>query len=416
MMVAGLDPEDDHDSRELEAVGMKMHLSPSMGWINDPNGLIRHGDRWHVFYQHNPDAPVHARIHWGHQSSADLAHWVEHPPAFGPVAGQPDQHGCWSGVTTTDGNDVFAVYTGVHDTAQNSTVCVRRALDENLTRWSEPTVVAATPADVQEMRDPFLFTHGGRRFAILGAGQRRRADADLTPAIVLFECDDLYAWRYLGVWLTPADLVPLDLGPAQIWECPQLVELDGSWLLVVSLWFDHVLGDVVHLLLDLVGDLPQPRPRAVGVVDTGNAAYAPQLLATADRPLMLSWVRQERAPVGATVAGCLSLPTRLQLSGERLVVSPDPGVAGLLEAERPIALAAGQSRQLPDAARVRTPTAGELVGSGVTRPVPAGAQVWVDGDVAEIFGAGPATTLRAASPGWQWRALTTHEIQVAEPR
>ena len=38
------------------------HLRPRSGWLNDPNGMARVDDVWHVFFQHNPDAPVHDRI------------------------------------------------------------------------------------------------------------------------------------------------------------------------------------------------------------------------------------------------------------------------------------------------------------------------------------------------------------------
>lgn len=32
------------------------HLTPWQGWINDPNGLVHDGSRWHAFYQYyNPD-------------------------------------------------------------------------------------------------------------------------------------------------------------------------------------------------------------------------------------------------------------------------------------------------------------------------------------------------------------------------
>lgn len=49
------------------------HLWPRSGWINDPNGMARVNGVWHVFFQHNPDAPVHDRIAWGHATSRDLS-------------------------------------------------------------------------------------------------------------------------------------------------------------------------------------------------------------------------------------------------------------------------------------------------------------------------------------------------------
>lgn len=69
----------------------RFRVRPPANWINDPNGPFRWRGRYHLFYQHNPDAPVHANMHWGHVSSADLAHWEHHPIALTPTPGGPDE-------------------------------------------------------------------------------------------------------------------------------------------------------------------------------------------------------------------------------------------------------------------------------------------------------------------------------------
>src|SRR5699024_6586533 len=54
------------------------HHSPSLpraprtGWLNDPNGIMETGGRWHVYFQHNPASARHEQIRWGHVSSPDL--------------------------------------------------------------------------------------------------------------------------------------------------------------------------------------------------------------------------------------------------------------------------------------------------------------------------------------------------------
>ena len=147
----------------------RLHIRPGYGWLNDPNGMAHVDGRWHVFFQHNPQAPVHNRIQWGHVSSADLVTWTEHPVAFGPQEGGPDDFGCWSGVFAPGLARPAVVYSGVAASDGQSTVCLRWG-SADLLDWSDPIVVARTPPGVQIMRDPFLFSWGERR----GRTARRR--------------------------------------------------------------------------------------------------------------------------------------------------------------------------------------------------------------------------------------------------
>lgn len=39
------------------------HLTPPTGWMNDPNGLAQIDGVYHMYYQSNPYAPFHNRIH-----------------------------------------------------------------------------------------------------------------------------------------------------------------------------------------------------------------------------------------------------------------------------------------------------------------------------------------------------------------
>lgn len=371
------------------SAGAAFHIRPARGWLNDPNGMIHHGGRWHVFFQHNPAAARHTDIHWGHVSSPDLAAWVEHPVAFGPTPDGPDAGGCWSGVCVADGDRVAAVYTGLRSTARDSTVCLRYAVDAALDQWSRAVVVARqedVPAHVglREMRDPFVFTVGGRRWALLGGGL-----TDGTPVLLLWSCDDLGSWRFERVWLSGGDPVLSGLAPAEIWECPQLVEVDGSWVLIVSLWRDDLLEGTVAAVGSMGGDAdgrPELTLRGGGRVDAGAAFYAPQVALDPEGPWLLGWVMEAGAPDDApdeAVAGCLTLPRRLSVVGDRLVSHADPRIAQLVGPALP---GVRDDGVLPVAAHLRVGVEpATLVGSLGHVQLPAGAEVWVDGDVLEVY-------------------------------
>lgn len=345
-----------------------------------------------MFFQHNPGSPTHEDIHWGHLSSADLVTWHEHPVAFGPATGAPDEFGSWSGVFVTGLGRPAVAYSGVATDDHQSTVCLRYG-DESLEHWTAPRVVARTPhhAGVAIMRDPFVFERDGRRWALLGA----RLD-DRRPAVLLFSCDDIEAWSFVGVWLTTSAAVDWSPWPADIWECPQLVEVDGVPSVILSLQLDLVLGDVVTVEGDLVDGAGGPRfvPREVTRLDEGNRFYAPQVADDDGSPLMFGWVRQgENAGRPDGPFGCLSFPRRLVRQDGRLRLRLDPAVNRLR---------AGSSTPLKGPLRVvmsnpavldrprrdpRAPADITLVGDDCAVAVPdqRDSSAWVDGDVLELF-------------------------------
>ena len=64
----------------------QIHFSSRRGWLNDPNGLFYDGEKFHMYYQHNPYGPYHSgvNISWGHAVSVDGIHFKEYPDAIRP--------------------------------------------------------------------------------------------------------------------------------------------------------------------------------------------------------------------------------------------------------------------------------------------------------------------------------------------
>ena len=198
-----------------------LHFSPARHWLNDPNGLVHHRGRWHLFFQHNPHGDHWADMSWGHAVSTDHLTWDERPVAIRPdvdADGRPLEL-VFSGSAVVDGDDLVAVYTSV---ALPSSPEAPGLQTQHLARssaggetWVKDSANPVLDRGSVEFRDPKVFRHGDRwLMAAVEAVQRK---------VVLYASDDLHAWTLLSEFADPT----VTDGP---WECPDLFPLaiDGG--------------------------------------------------------------------------------------------------------------------------------------------------------------------------------------------
>jgi len=291
------------------------HFVSPAGWLNDPNGLTQQDGWYHLFYQYNPYAPVHDRIHWGHARSTDLVHWEHLPIALEPTPG-PDVDGCWSGVFVDDGGVPTLVYSGRHGEVELP--CVATGSDD-LVEWTkEPAnpVIAAPPADldVVAFRDHCVWRERaadgtGAWRQIIGSGIR-----GVGGTALLYESDDLRSWNYLGPLLVGDTADRPRTAPdwtGTMWECVDLFAVDGADVLVFSAWDDGVTHHPLYWSGRYQGDSFEPR--ALHRLDLGGRFfYAPQSMRDeAGRRLMFGWMQEGRTDAAAVAAGwsgVMSLP------------------------------------------------------------------------------------------------------------
>ncbi|WP_427015659.1 glycoside hydrolase family 32 protein [Pseudarthrobacter sp. P1] len=391
-----------------------LHGRPDAGWLNDPNGCAYVDGVYHVFFQYNPEAPVHSRIHWGHATSTDLVRWTEQPIALFPREGADDDAGCWSGVVALDGDVPTAYYTGIAETADKSVVMTATS-DRRMLAWQQAQQgIAGMPAEpgIGQVRDPFLFTFEGTQYAIQGSGYQ-----DGTPAILLYRCTTMTDWEYLGPLLAGGSGVAGAHAAANIWECPQLFDVDGQWVLSVALWHNdggtHRLDGVAYLYGDLSegGAGLKFLPQGGGRVDTGADFYAPQVLAASaeePRTLLWGWSWDESRPAAEVAtagwAGALTYARELSFGDGVLRSQPVAEVATLRAGKL---FAGGQDFAVPSAERafeVVSDGAVQLVfatgaGEEVVAELARGGRILVDGSLLETFTSDGAAVTRRAYPG-----------------
>jgi len=301
------------------------HFSPRIGWLNDPNGLIDHGGRHHFFYQHNPRELAMTDMCWGHASSPDLITWTEHPVALAPgPRGSYDGDGCWSGCAVDDGSGVVAVYSGNNGGIQLP--CVARAVDEDLLTWvkspANPVVDSRPPlAGMTDMRDHSVRRDGSGWRQVLAAGIAGKG------ALVGYSSTDLTSWSWDGI--------VLDAGtsglPGQVWECPDVFDVDGTAVAVISVVDgDRRPGPVIWV----TGQFDGPRIIAHrwGLLDHGDRLYAPQSYNDrTGRRIMFAWLLTQLDPAaqGQPSIGVASLPRMLSVVDGRLHQQPATEIHGL---------------------------------------------------------------------------------------
>ena len=158
------------------------HLSPRVGWMNDPNGFSFYDGKYHLFYQYYPYNSHWGLMHWGHAVSSDLLHWEYLPAALAPDEAY-DKDGCFSGsaVTLPDGKQLL-MYTGVaKETQEDGSVCeVQRqciAVGDGINYEKYAGNPVLTEADLPEgssrfdFRDPKVWQGSdGSYYAVVEAG------------------------------------------------------------------------------------------------------------------------------------------------------------------------------------------------------------------------------------------------------
>jgi beta-fructofuranosidase len=282
---------------------------PREGWVNDPHGVCLHEGRYHLFFQHVPGSSVwQPWVSWGHATSPDLETWTEQPVALAPDA---DDVGCWSGCLVPDGPGGPRIfYTSVAgDDLDRGRIRSAVPLDDGWTTWRKGDVDLVVPDDALFFRDPFVLRDGDGWRMLVGAGL-----ADGVGAVLTYVSTDLVAWTYDGVLAQRPDTEHAGDWTGRVWECPQLVEVDGRHVLMVSV---HDGRETRHVSY-AVGEL------AAGRFEAGpwhrladGAPYAATTFQDADgRATLMAWLR------GGT--GVLSAPYLLAREGDRLVLTRRP--------------------------------------------------------------------------------------------
>ena len=293
------------------------HFAPARNWMNDPNGLIRFGGAYHLYFQHNPYGDRWGSMSWGHAVSPDLVRWTELPVALG--ATETEAYFSGSAVAGPDG--LVAAVTATEPSGRQSQALAR---SRDGATWTVGPERLTDPDP--DFRDPRLLRDGAGWLQLVALSAQHK--------IRFYRSPDLRDWTAVGEF-GPAGAV------AGHWEMPDLARLavDGvprDVLVVGVLSGGPAGGSATQWFL---GDREGGTFTATGGgwVDHGPDFYAATTFSgLPGRTVWLAWLNDWRYADTVPTApwrGILSVPravTLRRIEGRvRLVQRPVPELRAL---------------------------------------------------------------------------------------
>lgn len=311
------------------------HLSPRVGWMNDPNGFSYCKGAYHLFYQYYPYDSVWGPMHWGHAVSRDLLHWEYLPAALAPDTAY-DKDGCFSGsaLELPDGRQLL-MYTGVVKEPRTDggfqdiqTQCIAIGDGRDYEKYQQNPVLDG--GDLPEggsrndFRDPKLWMEeDGTYRCVVG-----NCTGDKDGRILLYKSEDGIHWDFLSILAENKGRF------GRMWECPDFFKLDGKYVLLTSPQDMMPRGFEYHNgngTICLMGDYDEKTNTFIEehnqAVDYGIDFYAPQTIAAPDgRRIMIGWMQNwDTCNLRDTERfwfGQMTLPRELSIENGRLVQKP----------------------------------------------------------------------------------------------
>lgn len=308
------------------------HMTPRIGWCNDPNGFSVYQGEYHLFYQYHPYSTQWGPMHWGHCRSRDLLRWEYLPAALAPDEDY-DRDGCFSGsaAVTEDGRHLL-MYTGVQkvyqedgsaQTLQRQCVAVGDGLNYVKSAANPVITEDQLPGSPLDFRDPKIWKDGNTWYAVVA-----NRTSDGSGAILLYKSTDIQHWMLAGTVDRSANQI------GKMWECPDFFTLDGQGVLVISpqevKLEDRAYregNEVICLIGSVTGEASSFVRRSMEPVDQGLDFYAPQTLESPDgRRIMIGWMQawetSKFVPEGQKWFGMMSLPRELRIRDGKLFQNP----------------------------------------------------------------------------------------------
>ena len=320
---------EENKDKVVQDYRLNYHFAAPTGWINDPNGFVFYKGEYHLFYQFHPYNSEWGPMHWGHAKSKDLITWEHLPVALAPDT-PADAGGCFSGSAIEKDGNLYLMYTGIMPLeTENKTQqvqCIAVSKDGiNFEKLKQNPIIDTSSLPInavqEDFRDPKVFKRNGIYYSVIVSKTKQE-----TGQVLLYKSLDLINWEFKSILLEGQE------EHGVMWECPDLFELNGHDVLILSPIQMPKNGHNFHNTsssIVMVGkvdwDTGQFVKSTLQEIDHGLDFYAPQTLQDANgNRIMIAWMQMWGRTQPTQVekhgwAGAMTLPRVLEIKNERLI-------------------------------------------------------------------------------------------------
>ena len=314
----------------------KIHLTAPSNWINDPNGFIYYNGEYHLFYQYFPYECKWGTMHGGHATSIDLVNWKHHKIALYPTK-EYDQNGCFSGTAIIKDEELHLYYTAIkydkfregniHSPYDNESFEASQAKmvsrdGYTFDNYEDKKMIIPAIRDKElghrtHTRDPKVWKYKDGYSMILGSKFKIEGNEKFTGEALFYTSKNGEEWTYKNRCY--------DDTIGDMWECPDLFNVDGSYVLVMSP--ENIINDnmnysnnAVYSIVDFDEETCEMTLiNNQAFLDEGLDLYAPQT--TLDKfgnRILIGWMRMPIAFEDENWIGMMTLPRVVNVKKDKV--------------------------------------------------------------------------------------------------
>ncbi len=268
----------------------KFHMEPPIGWMNDPNGLIKINDTFHLFYQFYPYDSIWGPMHWGHFISHDLIKYKNTSIALAPD-NLDIETGCFSGSAIEIDNKINLVYTAhfENEFLKKENQFLAFSNDEiNFNKRPIPLVDLKEldeKIDKNEFRDPTIKKIDGSYYMFVGSKLKSNEGVILVfkgSTIDNLKFDFIIGpYKEFGIMCECPDYFKIDDKDIFIFSSVQLKEEDNNY---------KNLNSSLYMIGKLDLENKKYDVETFKEIDKGDTFYAPKIIENCNEIIIIGWL------------------------------------------------------------------------------------------------------------------------------